>query len=243
MNMLANLKTDATIAPETDSVGGSILESGLYHSKITLAYLITAASEAVGVVFGFKTSTGRDINSTIYVTSGKEKGCKNYYEKDGEKHYLPGFLLANSVAQLTLGKELGDLTTEEKVIAAYSKEAKAEVPTKVNMLTDLIGQEVIVGLIKQTVDKNQKNDQGKYVPTGETREENEIDKIFEATTKRTTAEVRAKADEGTFIDVWDAKWTGKTRNKAKGATGNGGTAGAPKGAAAGTKKPATSLFA
>ena len=53
----------------------------------------------------------------------------------------------------------------------YSKEAKAEVPTKVEMLVDLLGQAIIIGVIKQTVDKTVKNDAGVYVPNGETREE------------------------------------------------------------------------
>lgn len=244
MSLLANLTTDDSIANEKDSVGGGgPLESGLYKCTVSLAYLSKASSGALGLVLSLKTETGRDIKQTLWMTSGTAKGGKNYYEKDGEKHYLPGFNHANSLALLTVGKEIAQLETETKVTNVYSAEAKQEVPTKVEMLMDLLGKEVIVGLIKQVVDKTKKNETtGVYEATGETREENDIDKLFRARDRMTTAEIRAQAETATFIDTWDAKWTGKTKERAKGAAG---TAGAPKaaGAPAAAKKPTTSLFA
>lgn len=245
MNMLATLTTDDSIANEKDSVGGGgVLESGVYAAKIAMAYLSKASAGALGLVLTLKTDSGRDVRQTLWMTSGTAKGCKNYYEKDGEKNYLPGFLHANSLALLTVGKEISQLETETKVVNVYSAEAKAEVPTKVEVLMDLLNQDILVGLIKQTVDKTKKNEAtGAYEPTGETRDENDIDKLFRARDKMTTAEIRAQAETATFIDTWSAKWTGQTKNKAKGASG---TAGAPKaaaGAPAAAKKPTTSLFA
>jgi hypothetical protein len=245
MSLLADLSTDSEIANEKDSVGsGGVLESGCYLSTVTLAYVTQAEGGAKGLVLNFKTDEGRDIRQTLWMTSGKAKGCKNYYEdKNGQKQYLPGFLNANALALLTVGKEISQLDTETKVVSVWNKTAKAEVPTKVEVPVDLMGKEIVVGLIKQTVDKTAKNDStGTYDPTGETRDENEIDKFFRAADKMTTAEVRAEAQEASFVNTWEAKWTGKTRNKAKGVTG---TAGAPRAAAATgvTKKPATSLFA
>lgn len=243
MSILANLSTDDSITNEKDSVGsGGVLDSGVYAAKISLAYITKAASEALGLVVHAKTEAGREIRQTLWMASGKAKGCKNYYEKDGEKHYLPGFLHANSLALLTVGKEISQLDTETKVVNVWSSEAKAEVPTKVEMIMDLLGQDILIGVIKQTVDKTQKADDGSYVPTGETREENEIDKLFRARDRMTTAEIRAQAEEAAFIDTWEAKWAGKVRDKSK---GTAGTAGAPKaaGAATASKKPTTSLFA
>jgi len=243
MSLLKNLTTDETIANERDSVGsGGVLESGLYAAKVALAYLTKAGSGAVGLVLHLKTEIGREIRQTVYMTSGTAKGGTNFYiDKEGQKQYLPGFNLANSLALLTVGKELSQLDTETKVVQAYSAEAKAEIPTKVEMVVDLLGQDILVGVIKQVVDKSKKDDNGVYQPTGETREENDIDKFFRARDRMTTAEIRAAATEATFADTWDAKWTGKTREKAKGASGAAGVAGAPK--AAGTAKPKASLFA
>jgi hypothetical protein len=245
MSLLSNLKTDSSIATERDSVGGGgALESGLYPSTVSLAYLNKASSGAIGLVLNLKTANNREIRQTLWMTSGTAKGGTNFYtDKDGNKQYLPGFNHANSLALLTVGTEISDLETETKAVPVYSPEAKAEVPTKVDMLTDLLGKEIIVGLIKQVVDKTQKNDAGVYVPTGETREENEIDKLFRAKDRMTTVEIRAKAEEATFIDTWAGKWEGVTRNKSKGASGAVG-AGKPGAAnAATTKKPTSSLFA
>lgn len=248
MSLLANLATDSTISEEKDSVGsGGVLDSGIYTATVAMAYIIKSSGGALGLVLNMKTDSGRDIKQTLWMSSGDAKGNKNYYEdKNGGKQYLPGFNHANSLALLTCGKEISALDTEVKVVNVYSPEAKAEVPTKVEVPMDLLGKQVIVGLLKQIVDKTQKNDAGMYVPTGETKEENEIDKFFREKDRMTTSEIRAQATDATFIDTWSTKWTGKLRDKSKGTSGAAGTAGAPKaaaGAAAVFKKPTTSLFA
>lgn len=247
MSLLSSLASDPTIANETDSIGGSgPLDSGLYLFTVALAYLNKASSGALGLVLQLKAGN-REVRQTLWMTSGTAKGGKNFYEKDGEKHFLPGFVHANALCLLTNGKEISEMDTESKVVKLYSSEAKAEVPTKVDVLTDLLGKEIMVGLIKQTVDKTVKNDAGVYVPNGETRDENEIDKLFRASDRMTTAEVRAEAAEAAFAATWEAKWAGNTKMKSKGGA-NTGAPGAPRAAgkpaaAAGSKKPANSLFA
>lgn len=242
MSVLAALATDNSIEVEKDSVGSSgPLDSALYSGTVAMAYVEQSKGGAMGLNLTLKTDAGREVRQTLWMTSGREKGQKNYYEKDGVKHYLPGFNLANSLCLLTVAKEISQLETEKKVVKLYSFEAKAEVPTQVDCLTDLIGKEIIAGILRQTVDKNVKNDAGAYVPSGETRDENEIDKFFRARDKMTTAEIRAQAEEPAFYAAWESKWTGVTRNKAKGAGANG-TAGAPK-LATTNGKPTSSLFA
>ena len=246
MSLLSALASDSSIAQETDSVGGNAaLESGLYACTVNMAYLNKAASGALGLVLNLKTPDNREVRQTLWMTSGTVKGSKNYYEKDGEKHFLPGFNHANALALLTAGKEISAMGTETKVIKCYSAEAKAEVPTKVEVLVDLLGKDILVGLLKQKVDKTVKNDVGAYVPTGETRDENEIDKLFRATDRMTTAEIRAQAAEASFAFTWETKWSGKTKDRSKGAAAGNGTPGMPAMAAMGaaSKKPSTSLFA
>lgn len=248
MSLLKNLTTDDSIANEKDSVGGGsfVLESGLYPAKVALAYVTKSEGGAMGLVLEALTADDKKIRQTLWMTSGTAKGCKNYYEKDGQKNYLPGFLAANALALLTTGKELSELDTEDKVIKAYNKEAKGEIPTKVDMLTEMLGKYILIGLIKQTVDKTAKDGNGVYMPTGETRDENEIDKFFRASDRKTTTEIRGQVETASFVDDWSAKWTGITKNKA-GKTA--GTAGVPKTgfggtvANAATAKPAKSLFA
>lgn len=236
MSMFKNLTTDKSINEATDTLGGGgAVESGLYDLKIKMAYGVTAKSEAMGVTLVLLTADNKEIRFTEYVTSGKEKGCKNYYEKDGEKHYLPGYNNINAVALLAAGKELHELETEEKSVKLYDFTAKAEVPTKVPVLVDLIGKEITLGILKVIENKTSLNEAtGKYEPTAETRTLNQLDKVFRTRDHMTVAEVRAQAEEPAFYDAWGAKNTGNTRDKSKAVSG------APKGAVAG--KPKTSLF-
>lgn len=248
MSLLSTLTTDASIQSDTDSVGGdySPLESGIYAVTVTSAFIKKAESGAMALELTMKTDTDREIRQTLWMTSGIAKGMKNYYtDKNGEKKYLPGFTSANSLTLLTVGQEISTMDTETKVVSLYSKDAKAEVPTKVDMLTDLLNKEVLVGLLKQTVDKTAKNEStGMYEPTGETRDENEVDKFFRAKDRLTTAEIRAEATEPSFINTWEAKWAGKTRVKTKAKASGTSTVASPFASAANSpKKPATSLFA
>ena len=114
------------------------------------------------------------------------------------------------------------------------------------------GKPVILGIIKSVVDKNVKNDStGEYEPSGETREENTIEKVFHHPSKVTVVEAReaqkaGRDAEATFYDKWVEKNKGVTRNKAKGASGNGGNSGRPGGGApqagGGQQKKTNSLF-
>ena len=240
MGLLSTLSTDAAIADETDSLGsGGVFDSGLYKFKVDLAYINKADSGALGLVIHLKTENNRELRQTLWMTSGTAKGGKNYYEKDGEKKYLPGFLQANALALLTIGKEISSLDTETKVVKLYSPQEKKEVPTKVEVLVDLLNQEILAGVIKQKVSKTKKNDAtGVYEATDETRDENDIDKLFRARDRMTTAEIRAQETEAKFCDSWEKKWTGITKDRTKASSGTKAAPGAP----AATKKPATSLF-
>jgi len=260
MNMLANLKIDDNIVleQEQDRVGGGnrTLDSDIYGFVVDAAYLGASKGGAASVSFILKDKkTGDLFKPTIYVTSGRDKGCKPYFTKRDEStgketHTpLPGFLIANSIAELTTGVPLADQPQEEKVVKIYDFEAKAEKPTKVQMLVDLIGKEIHLGVIRQTVDKNKDNGSGVYVPTGETRDENEVDKVFcarEGFEFMTQTEIKAKrAGDDTIEAVFHKTWLeankGKTRNKAKGASGAAGGVAKSAGGAA-SSKPKTSLF-
>ena len=248
MNVFANLTTDNSIEEEVDVVSSGFkpLESGVYTFEVKQAYLGESAGGALSVTLDCEAADGTKFKKTEYVTSGKAKGQKNYYEtQDGKKRYLPGFTNVNNICLLTVGKELGQIEPEEKVINLYDRDAGKEVPTKVMMLTDVMGNEITLGIIKQIVDKNVKDGNGQYVPSGETREENEIDKVFRARDGMTVTEIKAQAEEAVFINTWKEANEGKTRNKAKVAQ-NGSVAGAPAqagGNSAAAPAPAKSLFA
>lgn len=246
MSLFDKLATDDSIQTEEDRLGGLVLlDSGVYPAKIKLAYVTESSGGAMCLNVNFDVD-GKEVRQQFYMTSGKAKGQKNYYEtKDGEKKFLPGFNMGNALCLLTLGKEITSVGTENKVIGLYNFDAKKEVPTEVPVITDLIGQEIELGLLRQTVDKVKKDSNGAYQKTGETREENEVDKLFRASDHLTTAEIRGGVTEPKFHKAWVDKWTGVTRDKSSGGGKGGNNTSSSAGGTSGTGgggKPTESLF-
>lgn len=245
MGSLSNLATPTDIKADTgDRLGGyNPLDSGLYKMKIDLAFLKPSASGAIGMNMHYSNDAGQSLREVLWVVSGDAKGNRNYYtNKNGEKHLLPGMQIANALCTLAIGQDLSSLDTEEKVVSLYDPILGAESPTKVQMITDLLGSEVILGIKRNIVDKNVKNDAGAYVPSGETREENIVDKVFSADTGMTVAEQTGGSGEAIFIQQWEEKWKGVTSDRSTKnvpAANVPGGAVAPSGAAA---QPTKSLF-
>ena len=186
MSQLSNLATpDDVQVNEKDSLGGfNPLKSDLYKMKIDLAFIKPSASGALGMNMHYSNEAGEQLREVLWVVSGDAKGNRNYYEgKDGVKRLLPGLQVANAISQLTLQRDVSELDTEEKVISLYDSTVQSEVPTKVQMITDLLDKEILLGIKHNIVDKNVKNSAGQYVPSGETREENEAVKCFHHETK------------------------------------------------------------
>lgn len=230
MSALASLKTDATIKEETNNLGGyAPLETDLYDFNVDLAFITMSQAKAMAVNVHMSTDDGKNLRQQFWVTSNENKGCKNFYihPKTGDKHYLPGFNQANALCLLTLGKVISKCATETKVINLYDPKEMKEVPTKVEMLTELLGKKITAGVIKQTVDKRAKDAKtGEYQPTGETRDENEVDKFFRVKDGMTVPEIRAKETKAVFKDQWLEKWQGQVKDKTTKV--NGVAKGAPK---------------
>lgn len=238
MSLLKNLETKANVEGEKDVLGGGgVLDTNVYPMKVKVAYFTSAASGAVAINLQGDVD-GKEVRQQFWVLSGNDKGNKNTYTKDGKEYYLPSFLTANSLALLTVGKELSQLDVEKKVIKLYDFEAKEERPTEVDVLVELTGQMIQAGIQKQTVDKNEKGDDGKYYPTGETREINEVVKFFRYDDGLTVPEIEKGVTEAKFKDDWVGKWAGKVINKAKG-NKDGAKSGLPSG---GAKTGTSSLF-
>jgi len=221
---IANLTT--AIKEQGDSLGGFILESDTYNMGIEMAYVDESKGGATSINFMFKDNNGKSLRQVIYVTSGRAKGQKHTYtDKKGAEQYLPGFSQVNSICLLSVGKELAAIATEKKMVNVYDADLKKEVPKERDVMMGLLGAEITLGVIRQIVDKNAAGNDGVYRPTGETREENEIDKSFRTKDGLTAAEIRGEATEAVFKGQWEEKNRGVTRNKAKGlAAGQGAPA-------------------
>lgn len=205
--MLDNLKITADIQQDKDTLGGGTrtLPTGVYDAKIDMAWFEKAASGALGLKLVFRTANGDLIRQTLWVTSGDAKGNKNHYiDKQGAKRLLPGMAMADQLCRLTLDKQLGELTTEEKVIKLWSTSAKAEVPTKVPALMDLVGKELKLGVHHIIENKNTKGSDGQYYPSNDKREYNEVDKFF-SPDGRTQLEKQAN-EPASFLGQWKDKF-------------------------------------
>lgn len=208
-NLAANKTTD--IKGEQDRLAGSAVpETDAYPGTITLAYSTKASSGALGVVIHFKTDDGRNMSSTQYITSGTKKGGMPYYEKDGVKTFLPGYLLIDSLCQLTCGKSVTDMDEEEKTFNIWNGEQKKEVPTKVQAIVELFGKKAVFGMVKTISNKHVNGND-----TNEKRESAELDKVFQHETGLTVVELQAKETTAQFLPKWLEANKGKTRDKFK----------------------------
>lgn len=242
---LAKLAAVEGVSVEADvSYSKGPMPTDIYPGIIKLAYLGKSPKTGANSVTLHVEINKRMHRETLWVTSGTAKGCQTWYTaQDGSKAYLPGFNVFNALSMLTVGKHCSTLEAETKTVKLYSFEEKKEVPTDVEVITELLDQPIYAGLIRQIEDKNVQDSTGAYVPSGETRTINLIDKLFRASDKMTVAEAKAEAEEPVFYETWLNNNKGKDRDKS---TKTAGTAGAPspvKMKAGSAEKPATkSLF-
>jgi hypothetical protein len=234
---MLKLGEDVKQEVEKDSVGGGgVLNSDIYTCTIKAAYFDYAKSKAVSLNLILETSTGRKLTQTEFITSGEAKGCKPYYEKNGEKFPLPGYAKMNTLCLLATGLPIDQLTAEDKILKLYDYESKKETNQTKKVITELTGKVIKVGVFKTIVDKKLKNDNfnpdlpesatnARYALTGETREENLIDKFFNE--EGATLEEHTTKKEPIFFEEWIKAHQGKVKDKST-KTPAGTQAGAPK---------------
>lgn len=224
MSIFSSLGTTG-FEEQKDTLGGyQPLDTGAYPAKIKTIYITTSEKGAMAANVVAEIN-GQEYHEQLWITNSKGE---NFFlnKKTGNKVALPGFTALNDICLCAIGKELKELDAEPRVFKIYDYNAKAEVPREVPTITELMNHEVILGIVRQRVDKKIKNDAGEYVASGETREENVIEKVFHLSTHKTVNEAKAGAEEAQFYDKWVEKNAGVIRDKAKGKA-EAGTAGAP----------------
>ena len=209
----ANLTTK-----EEDVLGGSFtVPTNVYPAIIKLAYVDKSAKGAINVVFDFAIlANGKERNhkETIYISNAA--GSFTYKDKKtGEDKPMPGFVTVDTICKAITGKSITQMTTEKKLVKIYDYTQKAEVPQEKEVLMDLVRGKLELGIQELTVDKTEKSDTGEYVPTGETRDTNEVSKVF-TEDGLTLVEKEAGATEAKFKAAWIKQYADKKINKAKG---------------------------
>lgn len=236
MSVFGNLSNDG-LEETQDRLGGfNVRDTDAYLGTIKVAYAGQSQGGARNVTLVVNLPDG-EYTETVYVTNKKGENWFLNQNDKSKKVPLPGFTTIDDICLVTTGKPLSEQETEEKVVKVYDYEERKELPKSVPVLVELTGKEVILGILKETVDKNAKNDStGEYEPTGETRDQNSISKVFHHPSKVTVVEAReaqkaGRDAEATFYDKWVEKNKGQTINRAKGTGTAGGQTGRPGGGA------------
>tara|TARA_Y100001951_G_C11212535_1_gene223825 strand:+ start:31 stop:771 length:741 start_codon:yes stop_codon:yes gene_type:complete len=204
---------------ETTSIervgGGFAWESGVYDTTVKMVYLNKSASDAVSFNIILEKNGGNyaELRENFWVKSGKTKGNKTYYTKDGKDYPLPGYSLANSMCVAVTGDSLAKCmdTAEKKTINVYSPELKKEAPAERPVLMNLLNKSVKVAVHQVIEDRTAKNANGEYEPTGMSRTVNQC-KFFGNIEGKTAEEIRDGKPAAMF-DKWAQKNTGTVIDK------------------------------
>lgn len=227
-----NVKTE-----EKDVLGGGFtFPGGIHKSGIKMMYLDAWPSGALFVAVELAVLVdGQEKTYKENITISNKAGDFTYKDKqNGEDKAMPGYATIDSLLKLATGKGFAQQSPEVKSVKVYDKDAQGEVPKEKEVFTEALRKTLNVGFILANVDKTSKNEStGKYEPTGETREQNEISKLFNDALQ-TINELEANKP-AEFHKGWTERFAGKTIDKAKGKPKGAPTAGAPN--AAGSENP------
>ena len=238
-NVFGNLETEG-LEKTKDVLGGfRVLETDVYEMDIKLAYIgQSASSKARSVTVHLADSSGVEYRETIWVTNKEDKNYK--LDDKGKKIPQVGYVTIDELCLLSTGKGLVDQEIEEKIVPLYDFDAQKEVPKAVMVITSILGKKVKVGIEKVKEFKQVKDSNGNYVDSKDTKESNQIQKIFHAETGKTVNEFREEK-EPVFMEAWTKKNQGQVRDKTKGKAG-GNTGNRPEANAGRQAGSGTSLF-
>lgn len=245
-NVFGNLTNDG-LEQAQDRLGGyAPFETDAYDATIKLAYAGKSDGGANSLSIVAETADGREYRETLWVTNKKGENWFLNKQDQSKKVPLPGFTVAEHIALCTVEKPLSQLLFEEKVVNLYDYDQKKDVPTNVQVATELLGKIVTLGIVQSTENKNVKSGND-YVPTAETRQVNSIDKVFHTPTKLTMVEVENNISVAAFYPSWVERNKGITRDRRTIKDGGAGTSGRPNsgppaGGAAASGAPRKSLF-
>lgn len=243
-NIFGNLKNAAAKAEAvTDRVGGgfSVHDTAIYEGDLKVAYAGQSSGGANFlqiIIENVKNATtgapAADFREQVYFTSGRDKGQSPTYEKDGKQYFLPGYTLANDIMVMTSGVELTDAAFEEKIVNIYNYDLKKEEPKSVPVAVDAIGNRIAFAVYKVLEDKKEKSGDT-YVPTGESREKAQLEKIFHPDLHVTVLEAQnavandeePTAEHAVFWGAWLEKHDGKVQDRTTKGAGTPGKPGTP----------------
>lgn len=196
--------------------GGFVWDTGVYDVTVKLVYLDQASSGAVSFNVVLTNSNNQELREAMYIKSGKSKGNKTFYTKDGKDYPLPGYSTANSLCLAATGKSLSECMAqvEKKTVKVYDFTEKKEVSKERPVLMSLLNTTVKAAVKRIKENKQQKNNEGVYVPIADTREKNECS-FFGNAQGFSAEEAASGATEATKLTEWAEKNAGNTVDKSR----------------------------
>lgn len=244
MSMFGNLTT-AGLEENQDRLGGfQPRDTGAYLLTIKAAYAGASESGAQNITI-VGDLEGQEYRETVYITNKKGENFFQNKQDPTKKVALPGFTTINDICLVATEKPLSEQETEEKMLKIYDSEQKKEIPKNVPVLVELLGKIVEVGLLRELINKSERQADGSYKDIADTREQNVIDKVFHPETKVTIVEAMNGKTEGEFYPKWVEKNKGVTRDRRTikdGAPAAGNGAPPKAGASSSAPAPRASLF-
>ncbi len=226
MGIFDSLKTEGLEQAEDRLGGFAALETDAYTGKIILAYAGKSDGGATNVTVHFDHG-GTEYRETVYVSNKKGENWFPNKQDPTKKVPLPGFTVINDICLMLTNKELADQDTEEKMVKIYDYDERKEVPKSVQVLVDLLGGEVTLGIQNTLKNKGVKQGDGSYVDGPEERNENNIVKVFHEPTKMTVQEATSGATEAAFYPAWVERNKGKVIDKRSNKDGQAGSTNRP----------------
>lgn len=214
---------------EKDTLGGSFtVPSNVYAGGVKMAYIDAWKSGALFISLELALLVdGKERTHKETITISNKEGAFTYLDKrSGEQVAMPGYAMIDTLCKTITGKGFTEQVATTKGVKVYDAEAKGEVVQEREVFMDLLGKKIHFGILEQEVDKTAKDPMtSEYEPTGETKKENVLDKVF-TEDKKTYLESVAQ-QESKFMGQWLTANEGKLLNKVKGKK-DGAKAGAPK---------------
>ena len=215
------IKSSKKTQENTDQVGFVPTVSNIYKAKVEKAFSGTSEGGAHFLQVEFKLENGSTARAKEYFTSGKAKGVKTFYEKDGLEYELPGFNWVNNLSLLTAGEPVLETDWQEKKVKVYDFDKRKDVKQLKKVPVDIVGASLYIGvkLTHQDIPAKDGNGSNMYkdnkaVPSGKFRTVLVIDKMFDVENKATVVEITSNK-EPIFHEKWMASCFEKEYDETK----------------------------
>ena len=203
---------------ESESVGGgrTILDSNIYAATVKQVYLDAYES---GAKFASITLdiAGKDYEERLLLTNSQGQGY--WTDKQGESQQFSGLTRLDELAFAIGAGTLANADIGPANIRAWDKDSRSFLLRQhATVVRAATGKQVLVAILKTIKNKEDKgpivNNKQTYVKNNEKEEVNSIEK-FANLQKQTQLEAAKNVNPPQFMQAWNDKWSGNTRDTYK----------------------------